>query len=149
MHRDRFLDSKEKIYADIQREVDWVNEGNSAGNFLCALGLLCYTEFFGGVDRGIFNAGESKANFNHFIKQMGQHYTSFLLDHDVYNIFRCGLAHEYYVKHDFTIAIFTKPGRNDVGIDYLYTEKKYVFRVEPYFRDFKRAVENLEKTKFP
>jgi len=35
------------IKKDIQREIDLARAGKSGGNFLSALGLLCYTEFMG------------------------------------------------------------------------------------------------------
>jgi hypothetical protein len=40
------------IAGDVQREIDRARSGIPAGNFLCALALLCYTEVLGGVQRG-------------------------------------------------------------------------------------------------
>ncbi len=34
---------------DIKREIKWVRDKKSGGNFLCALGLLSYTEFMGSL----------------------------------------------------------------------------------------------------
>lgn len=42
-----FLQAKNFIYTDIQREIDLVSTKWGSGNFLAALGLLCYTEFAG------------------------------------------------------------------------------------------------------
>jgi hypothetical protein len=46
------------IAGDVQREIDRARSGLPAGNFLCALALLCYTEVLGGVQRGTLARGE-------------------------------------------------------------------------------------------
>lgn len=139
MDKDRFQEAKRFIVADIERELTFARAGNDAGNFLCALALLCYTEFMGGVERNKFERGEARRNFESFFPQLGPAYAALTGTMDVYDIFRCGLAHEYYVKRDCTIYMFGDPkpalGRR---------EDRYFFVVEQYFNDFKEAVQALE-----
>lgn len=119
-----------------------------APNFLCALGLLCYTEFAGGLDRDQLGVGgQARSNFDHFFQQLGVPYAQLLKDHNIYDILRCGLAHEYYVKHHCSIAMLTNhaAGKPDVGVSYESNTDSFVFRVEPYFRDFMAAFNSLEK----
>ena len=51
---------------DVSREIVAAQSGENAGNFLCALGLLTYTEVMGrfvpGVKRGSRNAFETFVN---------------------------------------------------------------------------------------
>jgi len=77
------------------------------GDFLAALGLLCYTELGGKLRFGVKRADGSdvaSANFNQFFDFLGPAYQTFRAQHNVYDLFRCGLAHEYYVKQSCTIA---------------------------------------------
>ncbi len=159
------------ICADIEREIQWAQKGNPSGNALCALGLLAYTEFMATQlpptrrpTRG------SKQNFNAFFREMGPKYAD-LLDVrgiDVYKIFRCGLAHEYFVKGTCTIAMLNyTPGKIEVKgsidkskIPYLTDPSAFIpkpvdcgiglapngcyyFVVEKYYEDFRKACENL------
>lgn len=137
MDRGKFQQAKTFIFADIERELALAADGKDAGNFMCALALLSYTEFMGGVKRGKFQRGEARNNFNSFFADLGSEYAALTMD--VYGVFRCGLAHEYYVKEDCTIYMLghCKPGLGKVG-------DRYYFVVEQYFNDFKAAVEALE-----
>jgi hypothetical protein len=81
---------------------------SGGGNFLAALGLLCYTEFGGKLRFGGKRADGrdvASANFNQFFDCLGPAYQTFRAQHNVYDLFRCGLAHEYYVKKNCTIAM--------------------------------------------
>ena len=142
MNRVDFLQAKNFIFSDIQREVDIAKSNKNAGNFLCALALLCYTEFAGGIKRNKFGIGESKRNFCSFFKDLGKEYEQFQNKHDIYKIFRCGLAHEYYVKKSCTICMLK--GIEEIGIG-IGSDKRYYFVVERYSEDFKKAFDNLEK----
>ena len=62
------------IAGDVQREIDRARSGLPAGNFLCALALLCYTEVLGGVQRGTLARGEGRANFEAFFAALGPAY---------------------------------------------------------------------------
>lgn len=157
---------------DIERELDLVRSGGSGGNALCALGLMAYTEFMGSLlppSRKPEEAGARKI-FDAFFRELGPCYVD-LIDNqgvNVYKIFRCGLAHEYFVKGSCTIAMLNStPGRIEVFGEYedysnqayrkdsSYIEKpsdcgiglaengSYFFIVEKYFEDFRRACEDL------
>lgn len=128
------------MFADIQREIDLARSGKVAGNFLCALGLLCYTEFMGGILLGSLTIRPIKRRFNAFFDFMGSGYQNFNQNVNVYDVFRCGLAHEYFVKENCTIAML----KNDetLGIGKLPTEA-YYFVVERYFEDFSAACRKL------
>jgi len=99
------------MYDDIQRELDIAVSG-TAGNFLCALGLLCYTEFMGGLKLRKFSQsnGEASKRFNTFFDYLGQEYRDFGKQCNVYKVFRCGLAHQYFVNtnEDFTILMLNR-----------------------------------------
>lgn len=146
MNKADFLQAKGFIYADIQREINLAKSRKNASNFLCAVGLLCYTEFAGGLKRGRFARGEAAANFNEFFDTLGYRYRNFRASCDVYDIFRCGLAHEYYVKRDCTIAMLHASKRIGIGKK---RSGEYYFIVEKYFQDFKRAFDKLGKLLYP
>jgi hypothetical protein len=97
----------------------------------------------GGMKRSKFERGEARANFLSFLADLGADYGA--LDIDVYGVFRCGLAHEYYVKGDCTIYMLGGAGRAGLGKD----GNRYYFVVEQYYADFKRAVLALEARLFP
>src|SRR5450759_4367443 len=70
---------------------------------------------------------------------LGTDYKTFrILGNDVYGIFRCGLAHDYYVKGNCTIFMLSQGSRLGIGKDSCGT---YWFIVEKYFQDFNRAFE--------
>jgi len=151
------IQARNFIYVDIQREINLAYASESkykkplikhlightgGGNFLAALGLLAYTEFAGKLKYNCKKEnGESWAseNFNRFFDELGIEYNNFRNTHDVYNIFRCGLAHEYYVKKSCTI--FMIKGEEKCGIGRL--DGRYYFVVERYFEDFKCAFDRL------
>ncbi len=43
-------------------------------------------------------------------KELGSGYQEFLEDCNVYDVFRCGVAHEYFGKRDCTIYMLNSPG---------------------------------------
>jgi hypothetical protein len=83
------------------------------------------------------------SNFNKFFDSLGPDYGSFRTNHDVYNIFRCGLAHENYVKKSCTIKMLADGPGPGIGID---SSGRYFFVVESYRRDLKKAFDNLQIT---
>ena len=159
---------------DIEREIEWARRGDDGGNALCALGLLAYTEFMGRFLSNISYVRHplksDKDKFNAFLSYMGSEYEPlvFRKNLDVYNIFRCGLAHEYFIKRDCTIAILNStPGRLSIygpeqsiksytgkrKLSYVNKPAKcglgiannggYWFIVEKYYQDFRIACEKL------
>jgi hypothetical protein len=68
---------------------------SGGGNLLAALGLLCYTEFCGWLKFNRRKADGSPAptqNFNAFFDYMGADFAAFRGQHNVYDIFRCGMG---------------------------------------------------------
>ena len=156
--------------ADIEREINWVREKNSGGNFLCALGLLAYTEFMGTLLHEKRKPKEwgARKTFDAFFKELGKGYKEFLEKCNVYDSFRCGLAHEYFVKKDCTIYMLNSPGPMKVKGNWEWYQGgasgivldvdierpldtgigrapngNYYFVVEKYYKDFRLACENL------
>ena len=158
-----FEQAKAFIYADIEREIALGKATRSklrnfflriagipsgGGNFMAALALLSYTEFAGRLKNQDFSAGNSETYFNDFFALLGPHYRAFLNQHpEVYNTFRCGLAHEYYVKKDCEIAMegIDLPYRHGLN----YDNGKYFFIVKKYFEDFKSAFSTLGNKMYP
>ena len=155
MDKQKLYQARDFIYSDIEREVALadastrflgrlclglakVNPGG--GNFMAALALLSYTEFAGRLKSNDFSEHNSKQHFNDFFKDLGPSYQRFLSEHDVYKVFRCGLAHEYYVKHACTIAVRS---RSKAAVGVRFDGKQYYFLIEPYLRDFKNAFDAL------
>jgi hypothetical protein len=129
------------IAGDVQREIDRARAGEPAGNFLCALALLCYTEVLGGVRRGTLARGEGRANFEAFFAALGPAYDALQKGGlDVYSVFRSGMAHEYFVKGEATVAMLK--GVEPAGIAQARTGR-YFFCVERYFDDFIAAARGL------
>lgn len=127
------------IKGDIQREISLARSGDSGGNFLAALGLLCYTEFMGTML--LKGKGTGRERFDAFSREMGEAYRE-LIDKkklNVYHKFRGGMAHVYFVtdcdvkmvNNNYPAGIIIKP------------DGKYLFIVEKYFEDFMNACSRL------
>ena len=159
MNQDDFAQARRFIAADITREIQ-LSKCNSqgelgpgitpgAGNFLAALGLLCYTEFGGKLRFGHTRPNENDAsgkNFSSFFDLLGPVYKSFREEHNVYDIFRCGLAHEYYVKKNCTIYMTAGVQAAGIGID---ASGKFYVVVEQYYLALMKAFDDLEQHRFP
>lgn len=155
MDKQELLQAKDFIFADVEREIaladtseTWfgrlllrmANVSPGGANFMAALALLSYTEFAGRLKNNDFSDQNSRRNFDDFLKELGPVYQQFLSQHNAYKVFRCGLAHEYYVKKDCIITVRSSvPGKRGIGFD----GQKYFFVIEPYFADFKKAFEAL------
>lgn len=127
------------ISGDIQREIDLARSGDSGGNFLAALGLLCYTEFMGAMILKGEKTGTQR--FNTFFKFMGEEYEQLLdvKNADIYRIFRSGMAHTYFAKNCDTKML---DNNYPAGI-VIQPNGKYLFIVEKYFQDFMDACRRL------
>ena len=154
MTRDEFLQAKLFIFSDVEREIQLAKADRNAlqalgvnpggGNFLAALGLLCYTEFGGKLRFGVKRADGTdiaSANFNQFFDLLGPKYQAFRAQHNVYDLFRCGLAHEYHVKKSCTIAMLAGGPMPGLEMD---AAGHYLFVVESYCHDLKSAFEDLQ-----
>jgi len=130
------------MFKDIQREIAMARTGSGGGNFLAALGLLCYTEYLGGVKRDKFTRGQSRGSFNAFFPTLGPCYDALNRDIDVYDVFRNGMAHEYFVKKNCVIAMLK--GDEECGLG-RFAQGGFYFVVEKYFEDFANACYGLHK----
>src|SRR5207245_7473049 len=105
------------------------------GNFLAALGLLCYTEFGGRLK---YNRPTASENFNLFFDDLGAGYKAFRkAGHNVYDIFRCGMAHEYMIKRPGAIAMLGAAAPEGIR---LMSDGRFEFIVERYYLDLKRSL---------
>ncbi|MGC4089442.1 MAG: hypothetical protein QM756_16445 [Polyangiaceae bacterium] len=146
------------LFVDIERELQLARvpeeqhaalralgvEHVGGGNLLAALGLLCYTEFAGKLMFGhVRKDGRDKAsaNFNSFFDELGAEYAALRAKHDIYDLFRCGLAHEYYIKETCTVFMFAK--EQGIGIRER-PDGTFAFVVEDYCRDLKAAFPKVE-----
>ena len=153
MTKDEFIQAKTFIFLDVDREIQLARadaatlqaQGVAPGgeNFLAALGLLCYTEFGGKLRFNVTRKGKdvASANFNHFWDLLGAPYQALRARHNVYDIFRCGLAHEYYVKKSCTIDMLARGAGSGIGGE---SSGRYFFAVESYCRDLKKAFDDLQ-----
>ena len=142
------------MFGDLEKTLLLVNTPDRAPNFLLALALCCYTEYWGQFLIGKKNRlhGYSRKCFNEFFKRLGPRYEYLIrynhnkhdcikCDHNIYNEIRCGLAHAYMIDGNAKTVI---EGRDeDCGILYDSTIRTYTFIVTRYFEDFKIAVNNF------
>jgi hypothetical protein len=118
------------------------------GNLLAALGLLCYTEFAGKLRYNVIENGREVAskNFNGFFDDLGPAYAGFRASGvNVYDVFRCGLAHEYVTKRNCDISMMK--GNAAAGIGQT-GDGRYWFVIEKYFEDFQIAFDKLQADVF-
>jgi hypothetical protein len=127
------------MYEDIQKTLDLSNSPKGAPNFLLALVLCCYTEYWGKLL--LENPKESSRKaFEAFFKRLGQDYQTLVNNTaiDIYRDIRCGLAHAYLIEgRDAAINI----GKGSNGVVYDPKLNTYTFYVSTYFEDFKNAVD--------
>jgi hypothetical protein len=125
------------------------------GNLLAALGLLCYTEFGGKLRFNYKKAtnptwDDSGRNFGDFFELLGPDYVAFRASfpspQDVYRIFRCGLAHEYYVKRSCTVFMLDGGHPCGIGRD---SSGRFFLVVETYLAHLLAAFAQLEHHLFP
>lgn len=139
-------------------------------NYTVALALLSYTDFLGGLINGTLGLQrESKNQFNKAIEYFEwngdkDYYKNFKVkfkdvdfvekNGDIYTLFRCGLAHEYFIKGDS--LVLNNPGGytdgegkyycngcidEDSGVQIIGegSKKRLRFHNNAYFRDFEKA----------
>lgn len=158
MHYEAFRQARQFAFQDVKREIALAKASETengmrvlleagvepgGGNFMAALALLCYTEFAGKLK---FNRSPSE-NFNRFFDELGPSYEAFRSVHPgVYGTFRCGLAHEFYVKKSCTICMCRAGVHPGIGQK---SDGGYYFVVERYCLDLERAFTALEAFLFP
>lgn len=126
------------MFADIEKAMDLVYAKKGAPNFLIALGLCCYKEYWGKLVKGIA-AGHSEECFNEFFDRLGKCYNDLRQrkNVDIYHNIRCGLAHTYLIEGNDSIIDMK---RGSCGIEYDVPSNSYTFHIPTYFEDFKKAV---------
>ena len=113
------------------------------GNFLSALGLLCYTKVLGSIKQANIPTTKkpnSKSNFDAFFADLGANYQAFAQTVNAYDVFRSGMAHEYLVKRNCIISMIE--GSEPCGIGRTARGQHY-FVVEIYFDDSVKACRDL------
>ncbi len=124
------LNSYVSIEADLEREIGLakasMNEDNikqlesmgvrpGAGNFLCALGLLCYTEFLGtekyNLKQNNGKEPDNKMNFLSLFKDLGDEYKKFVEENgdQIWN-FRNDFTHNYVYKGNSIVSMLKTKG---------------------------------------
>jgi hypothetical protein len=145
------------MIGDIEKSLRLANERLSnddnpvgAPNFLLALGLCCYTEYWGKLVLGISKKSEirkSKRSFETFLKMMDPEYYTNLLKRkkSIYKDVRCGLAHMYLIENTHAKVDTGESGSH--GIEYYPVQNdksqgEYIFWVRKYFAEFQTAVDS-------
>ena len=139
------MNAKQWMINDIQKSVHLEESRTDEGapNILIALGLSCYTEYWGKLLLGL-PRDDSKKCYEAFFRRLGNSYASnpyeALLDRGVpvYQDVRCGLVHTYVVDRDCKVML----AEGSCGIWYDETTDHYDFYVKTYFKDFQSAVES-------
>jgi hypothetical protein len=106
---------------------------NNQANFAAALTLGVYTDALGGLINGnLTQSGVRANNYRTFLERMGYSPTE---SERYYKDIRCGLAHQYFIKGENTVADWSPSISKRIyelnGIIYFFTEN--------YFREFKDA----------
>jgi hypothetical protein len=119
---------------------------DGAGNFLCALGLLCYTDFAARLkQKASKKRGNGETAFKAFFKTLGPEYEAFQEHHNVYDWVRGGMVHNYYMKKSFGVSM---RGPQSCGVS-VQDDGRYLFVVERYAVDLLAALDELEGELFP
>jgi hypothetical protein len=146
---------REFMFEDIDKTMQLVDSPRGGPNFLLALGLCCYTEYWGKLVLGIEKKERrepSEDPFNEFLLRLDPIYYRKLSEDlknvdeklDIYKNIRCGLAHAYMIEGGKEATINTGK-RGHRGIEFDFKEKKYTFWVRAYFKEFKEAVDRYLK----
>jgi hypothetical protein len=143
-YHDSVLNVRRFMFDGIDKTIGLADNPNvGAPNFLLALGLCCYTEYWGKPLAGVskFDGSRGKIAFNAFLERLDRAYYGNLIGGgiELYKEVRCGLAHAYLIETSGNARIdMGNAGLH--GIDYDKTSNKYVFWVRTYFDEFKAAV---------
>lgn len=130
------------MFKDLDTTISLVKSNGSAPNFLLALGLCCYTEFWGRLTKGIPERSEEDC-FNEFFDRLGHCYRNLRRSSQFqpYKEIRNGLVHAY-LDREITIAL--RKGPCGIVLD-SKKPKKYTFHIKKYHEDFKNAVDEYIK----
>ena len=138
-------DIRQFMINDLDKTIALVNSCKGAPNFMLALALCCYTEFWGKL-KAFPEEKKDKECFESFFSELGEKYR-YLIEHtnaSIWGNVRSQLVHLYGIKkhkgsvNDSRIVI----EGGDCGIMYDNNAQTYTFCVRKYFEDFKFAVDN-------
>jgi hypothetical protein len=147
------LDSVKRVrqfmFEDLDKTIGLASTVRGAPNFMLALALCAYTEYWGRFVKGI-ESGKSDACFAAFFERLGDCYRDLIndpklvtikdngdADHEVYRRVRSGLAQSYLIEASTEINL----GRGECGVEREPNTGKYTFNILTYFDDFKKAVD--------
>jgi hypothetical protein len=137
------MKTKKWMFEDIQKSIDL--EPRGAPNVLIALGLSCYTEYWGKLLLGLLERENSQKCYEEFLKCLGSSYDPdpnpyqelLRMGISIYQDIRYGLDHAYGTNKDCTVNL----GEGKFGIYYDEVADHYDFNIKTYFKEFKRAVD--------
>lgn len=127
----------------------------------CALALSTYTEIMGGLVTGnLKESGESRKNYEAFLRYLGQKYVD--LDNmiktqypdrlkNLYSAVRSKLVHEFLLRESHFLVSYENPHDDKIGIELITNKTKLNetiqinFLIPEYYRDFKKGIENYKK----
>jgi len=126
------------MIADLEKTIALKDTPKGAPNFMLALALCAYTEYWGRFIEGKVH-GDSEVCFKAFFKKLGKCYEELLnrSELNIYHDVRCGLAHAYMIERNSTIYV----RKGTCGVEYDSSKKAYTFNVMTYFENFKQAVD--------
>jgi hypothetical protein len=128
---------------DVGREIGAAEAGQEAANFLCALGLLTYTEAMGRYVPGTRKG--SRSAFEACFRRLGPSYAAMLdAGDDPYDNFRNGMVHGYGFKKPGIVTMLD-PSNSAPSGAFKDANGTYHLIVQRYFRDFVVASARLYK----
>ncbi len=148
----RYVEFYRRMVRDLDREINWQREhpNELAGNVLCALLLVVYTEVLGrlAVEQLEHRRARNPEAFRAFLRRMsGGAYADWCTAWEkrhrkkIYDVLRNGLVHEYVPKIGAKLWFFFESDENfGFGEEADYP---LVLKIRPYFDDFRAAGEQL------
>ena len=102
---------KEFMFADLDKTIELVHSNKGAPNFMLALVLCSYTEFWGKL---MLPSKSCKDCFDSFFCRLGRKYEEVInrQDTNIYGRIRSGLVHEYLIRGSAKIVIERRRLRN-------------------------------------
>ncbi len=147
------LDSVKRVrlfmIEDLEKTIGLASTPRGAPNFMLALALCAYTEYWGRLVEGKASR-YGDVCFKAFFERMGPCYAQLINDprltkaekdgkisYRVYWAVRNGLAHSYLVEANSVINM----GRGTCGLEYAADVDRFTFNIQTYFDDFRVAVD--------
>jgi hypothetical protein len=138
----RYYQSVLKVQTFMFTDIENTLSLKQAPSFLLALGLCCYTEYWGKLKLGVgAKENRGKDSFEEFLYgYLDPIYYPQLRNKglDLYKDVRCGLAHSYLIENK--TSYIDAASDSSHGIDYDSANMQYTFYVKTYFQEFKAGV---------